>query len=124
MRQQEIKQETTGSLMKENFITVKMHFTVQEAIKYLREHVQYKSNVHYVYVVDYDDLLVGTISLRELLGAKSSHSVSTIMETNLVTFPADIDQEFAAKIFRDTDLVSIPVVNKDNQLIGLVHVDD
>src|SRR5699024_9455115 len=121
MRHENFKQETTGSLMKDNFITIKMHFTVGEAIRYLRNNVQYKTKIHYVYINDYDEELIGAVYLRELL---SAHSVATIMETDLVTFPLDTDQEVAAQVFRDTDLVSIPVVNNHNQLIGVVHVDD
>src|SRR5699024_12205276 len=99
MRHENFKQETTGSLMKDNFITIKMHFTVGEAIRYLRNNVQYKTKIHYVYINDYDEGLIGAVSLRELL---SAHSVATILEIELETFPLDSDQEVDAQVFRMT----------------------
>lgn len=119
-----IKKETTGSLMKDNFVAIKDSFTVEESIVYLRENVKDKRNIHYVYIVDQNDRLTGVLSIRELLSAKGNHPISDIMISSIISFPTDKDQEKAAKVFRDTDLVSIPVLNNNNQLIGVVHVED
>lgn len=116
--------ETTGMLMKKEFIVIHQSLKVDQAITHLRKEVKNKRNIHYIYVVDEFNRLMGTLSLRELLGAQGDALVTAYMETDVVYFPTDLDQEPAAKVFRDTDLVTIPVVNHDEQLIGVIHVDD
>ncbi len=116
--------ETTGSLMKKDFIVIKDSSTIEEAILHLRNHVKNKKNIHYLYMINHDDKLTGALSIRELLGAKDDRSITDVMVTKIVSFGTDEDQEEAAKVFRDTDLVSIPVVNKEQQIVGIVHVED
>src|SRR5690625_86477 len=118
------KEETTGSLMKNEFIAIKQSSTIERAIKYVRENVRDKKNIHYVYVVDQNDKLTGVLSIRELLGAKGEQPISAIMIKDVFSFPTNLDQEEAAKVFLDTDLVSIPVINAVEQLVGVIHVED
>lgn len=118
------KEETTGSLMKKEFIAINESFTVEQAVLYLRENVKDKKNIHYVYMIDQNDKLTGVLSIRELLSADGSYLISEVMVSKIISFKTDKDQEQAAKIFRDTDLVSIPVVNRDQQLVGVVHIED
>lgn len=119
-----IEQETAGSLMKKEFIAITDSLTVQEAMKQTREEMKGKNNIHYVHMVDKNNQLTGILSVRELLRAKDDDTIAAIMTKDIVTLPADMDQEDATKIFQDTDLVSIPVVKKDGQLLGVVHVED
>lgn len=116
--------ETTGTLMKKGYIALQETYTVEEAITHLRKNVQGKTNIHYLYIVSPNNELTGVLSIRELLGAESHKPVSDIMIKDIVSFSTDLDQEEAAQIFRDEDLVSIPVVNKSKQLIGIIHVED
>ncbi|MBO0991802.1 magnesium transporter [Bacillus sp. SD088] len=116
--------ETTGILMKQGYVALQESCTVEQAILHLREQVQGKRNIHYVYMIDADQQLTGVLSVRELLAANNTEGLADIMKKNLVYFPADLDQEEAAKVFRDKDLVSIPVVNKWKQLMGIIHVED
>lgn len=118
------KSETTGTLMNKEFIAIQTDITVEEAITYLREHVKNKTNIHYVYIVDELNTLVGALTIRELLAAEGHHPITTVMVRDLVIFTTNQDQEEAAKIFRDTDLVSIPVINEQKQMIGVIHVED
>src|SRR5699024_1086177 len=113
MRHENFKQETTGSLMKDNFIIIKMHFTVGEAIRYLRNYVPYNTNINYGNINYYDEVVIEAVSLPELL--RFQH-VAIIIVTDLVTFPQDPDHEVAAQVYRNTDLISMPVVNNHNQL--------
>lgn len=117
-------EETAESLMTKEFITIKKSSTVEEGITYLRQNVKDKTNIHYLYVVDEFNTLVGALSIRELLSADGNQQITDIMITQLVSLKRDQDQEHVAKIFRDTDLVSIPVVNQQHQLLGVVHVED
>ncbi|WP_342515191.1 magnesium transporter [Sporosarcina sp. FSL K6-1522] len=118
------KHETTGTLMKKGLIALQDTYTVEEAILHLRQNVQDKTNIHYLYILNADRQLTGVLSIRELLGASNNERIIAIMKTDLISFPTDLDQEDAAKVFRDKDLVSIPVVNRTNQLIGVIHVEE
>lgn len=118
------KEETTGSLMKKEFIAIKESETIEQAVKYLRENVKDKTNIHYIYIVDDNNLLRGALSIRELLSASGNQQVSTIMVSKITSFSTEVDQEQAAEVFRDIDLVSIPVLNQYKQLVGVVHVED
>lgn len=118
------KSETTGSLMKKEFIALKGTNTVEKAIGHLRENVKGKKNIHYIYILNQDGVLAGALSLRELLSAENDQLVNDVMVREVISFTTEVDQEEAAKIFRDTDLASIPVTDKYNQLIGVIHVDD
>src|SRR5699024_2641126 len=76
------------------------------------------------YIVDENKKLTGVLSIRELLASNGETLISEIMKKDITVFSPNLDQEEAAKIFRDTDLVSIPVVNGSNQVTGVVHVED
>lgn len=118
------KHETTGTLMKQGYIALQEFYTVEQALSHLREQVHGKQNIHYVYIVNQENKLTGVLSIRELLAAIDKDVLTDIMKRNLVYLPSDLDQEEAAKTFRDEDLVSIPVVNKSKKLIGIIHVED
>ena len=118
------KKETTGLLMKKEFIAVKSSYTVEEAVLYIRENTKNKKNIHYVYIINQSGELIGVLSIRELLSADGMLPIIDVMISNITSFNTDIDQEQAAKVFRDTDLVSLPVVNHHKQLIGVIHVED
>jgi magnesium transporter len=118
------KHETTGTLMKKGYIALRETYTVDQAIMHIRQNVQGKTNIHYLYIVSADNQLTGVLSIRELLGASSKDSITSIMKKDITSLPTDLDQEDAAQIFRDEDLVTIPVVNAAMQLIGVIHVED
>lgn len=116
--------ETTGSLMSDQYVSVEESLSVDQAIEKVREKVKHKENIHYVYMIDEDKNLTGVLSMRELLASDSHQRLGDIMVNELTYFSTDLDQEEAAKVFQDTDLVSIPVINGGNQLVGVVHVED
>ncbi len=116
--------ETTGTLMKKGYIALQETYTVEEAVTHIRQNVQGKTNIHYLYIINPDNQLMGVLSIRELLGAQSDTKISEIMIEDIISLPTDLDQEKAAQIFRDEDLVSIPVVNQKKQLLGIIHVED
>lgn len=118
------KEETTGILMSQDLVSVYETETVEEAVSYFRKNVKDKRNIHYLYIVDDNNMLKGALSIRELLGADNAQLISKIMQSNVISFSTELDQEQAAEVFRDTDLVSIPVVNEFKQLMGVVHVED
>ena len=123
-RPHEFAEETVGSLMDFDFICVPETYTVGETFKYLRKNVHGKANIHYSYVIDPVGVLVGVLSLRELLGAEEDQILQEIMSPASLKLNYDLDQEKAAKIFQDSDLVTIPVVDSNGRMIGVLHVDE
>lgn len=115
--------ETAGSLMSNDFITLNMHQTVDEAINYLRKNLYQREDIHYVYILNEDKLLVGVVAIRELLSAKGDEAISTIMKTKLKQVSTAMDQEDVAQLFQQTELVTIPVVTESGHLLGVIHID-
>ena len=118
------QKETTGRLMKQNFITANETNSVKDAVNYVRTNAAQKNNIHYVYILNEDQQLTGVLSLRELLSLEDDYLLRDVMKSDIVFFHSSVDQEVAAKVFQDTDLVSIPVLSKHNLLLGVVHVED
>ncbi len=118
------KNETAGKLMNEDFISILEWKSVDEALMYVRENVKNKRNIHDLYIVDKNHKLKGMLSIRELLSACGNQPITNLMVSNVTSLSADVDQELAANIFRDSDLVSIPVLNQRQQLVGVVHADE
>src|SRR5690625_1838868 len=100
--------ETSGSLMRTEYVSVTKNLTIEEAIVILRKNVKIKNNIHYMYVVDEYDTLVGVLTIRELLAADSDEKIKNVMVEKVIGIPVQEDQEDVARIFRDTDLVSMP----------------
>lgn len=124
MVKKQFKLESTGSLMDRAFLTLQESFTVEQAVQHVRNNVENKTNIHYLYVTDADGMLKGVMSLRELLSASGELPLSAVMKTSVKSLPTDLDQEKAAKIFQKCDFVSMPVVNEFRQIVGVVHVED
>lgn len=116
--------ETTGRLMDRNCLALNHSLTIEQAVRYVRDNVENKTNIHYVYVIDDNKILQGVLSLRELLASSGELPVSAVMTKKVVSLPTNMDQEKAALVFQDTDFVSIPVVNEFDQLVGVLHVED
>ncbi len=117
------KQETAGSLMSNDFITLDMHQTVDAAISDLRQNLYQREDIHYVYILNDDKLLVGVVAIRELLSAKGDEAISRMMKTKLTQVSTAMDQEDVAQLFQQTELVTIPVVAESGHLLGVIHID-
>lgn len=117
-------QDTAGGKMTTEYISVYDHYTVDEAIQYLRQEAPTAETVYYIYVIDGDDRLVGVVSLRELLIAQPDVPVREIMYERVIAVPAEMDQEEVATILGRYDFLAIPVVDDENRLLGIITVDD
>ena len=115
--------ETAGSLMSNDFITLDMNMSVDGAINYLRQNLYQREDIHYIYILNEDKILVGVVAIRELLSAKGDEAISKIMKTKLKQVTTSIDQEEVAQLFQQTELVTIPVVAESGHLLGVIHVD-
>lgn len=115
--------ETAGSLMTTNYLALEENLTVANAIQAIRQYPQ-KDSFFYVYIIDSEEHLVGVLSLRSLILAAPDELLKNIMVQNVVRVSIDASQEEVAQRVAKYDLLSLPVVNAQNQLLGVVTVDD
>src|SRR5690625_4187197 len=116
--------ETAGSIMTKEFISISSTDSAGSVIEQLREDAPDAEIIYYNYVVDSKGALVGVVSLRDLITAPPQETIDNIMSTQVVSVPEDMDQEEVGKFIKKYDFLAAPVVSKQNQLLGIVTVDD
>ncbi len=117
------EEETAGSLMNTEFLAIDEELTVGQAIESIRLYPR-KESFFYVYCVDADQHLVGVLSLRSLILANATVQLKDIMVQSVVRTQVDSSPEEVAQLVSKYDLLSIPVVDLQNRLVGVVTVDD
>ncbi len=118
-------EDEAGGLMNPRYARVRPDMTIDEAVSYLRKLARQKlSTFSYAYVLDEQQKLLGVISLRELFTSSGERTVREAMQTGVVTLQEDVDQETVSRVFAETDLVAIPVVDPEGRMKGVVTVDD
>ena len=120
--------DTAGGLMDFEYLAVGQEKTVVETIEIIRNEILPKSSRMYsfinIYVVDNLGRLVGFLPMRTLLIMPKNKKLKDIMDKNVIKVEPDVDQEEVAKLFIKYDLVSLPVVDKENRMLGRITVDD
>ena len=118
------EETTAGGLMTTDALTVPATMTVQEVIERIRATAEQFEHISYVYVTDDANRLHGVLSLRNLLVSEPGAQVGPLTHRDLITaHPAD-DQEHVASLISKYDLLALPVVNENGELLGIVTVDD
>lgn len=120
----EYPEDSAGGIMQTELIALDGEATVTRAIEYIRSRRDEVENVHNVYVLDEEARLAGVVPLSSLLFADGDTPLKKIMEKQVVTATAGMDQEEVAALFRKYDLVSLPVVDEARHVLGRVLVDD
>lgn len=116
--------DTAGGIMSTNFAIIKEKQTCEQAIQEIRKEVPREKMLYHLYVVDEDMHLIGYMSLKDLVIAEPNELVTAIMQTEFATASLDEDRESVAKKIEKYDTIALPVVNENNQLMGIVHHDD
>lgn len=119
-----IMDETAASLMRREYVAVQQTTTTEAAVTYLRKILVNMKNIHYVYAIDKFSKLVGVVSIRELISSDGSLLVEDVMIKKVITLTKNKDQEIVAKVFQDSDLVTIPVIDSKGRIAGVVQVED
>ncbi len=116
-------EDSAGSIMTTEFVTLRPHMTVEEAIKRIRRTGVDKETINNCYVTE-DKTLIGMISIRTLLLADDDEVISDIMEPNVITVNTLADKEEVAQMFSKYGFLALPVVDQENRLVGITTVDD
>ena len=117
-------EDDAGGLMSPRFARLRPDMTVDEAIAYLRRQAEQVETIHYAYVLDSDQRLLGVVPLRRLMSASRDQSVRDIMRTDFVSATEELDQEHLAKLFSEEHLFAIPIVDGEGRMKGIVTADD
>lgn len=117
-------ESSAGGLMTTEYVTLSPEVTVEKAIEQVRRTAEEKETIYEAFAVDPNGTLVGAVSLRDLVLAPATKRISEIMEADVVSVPAEMDQEEVAGIFQRYDLLALPVVDAHHKLLGIVTVDD
>ncbi len=119
----EYPEQSAGRLMSPDFVARPEDATVEEAIQYIRRSIAQERPFE-LYVVDDHQHLVGRVPLRRLLIAAPGTTLATLLDDELVSVRPEMDREDVARLVAKYDLVSLPVVDEQNRLLGTISVDD
>jgi len=116
--------DTAGGLMAKELIKVNENWTTIQCLKEMRKQADEVKKVYTIYVVDDKDKLLGILSLRKLLLIERDTAIKDIIFTEIISIKATENDEYVANIMNKYDLVTIPVVDDFNRLIGRITIDD
>tara|TARA_B100001094_G_scaffold326828_1_gene383734 strand:+ start:124 stop:1473 length:1350 start_codon:yes stop_codon:yes gene_type:complete len=117
-------ENTAGGLMAKELIKVNEKWAVLRCVREMRKQAEEVDKVYTIYVVDDDDVLLGTLSLKKLLLTPEKTFITNIYNEKVFSVKANSDDEEVANIMEKYDLVVIPVVDDLNRLIGRITIDD
>lgn len=117
-------EDSAGSIMTVEYVDLKENLTVEEAIARIRKVGVDSETINICYVLDTRRKLIGTVSLRYLLLHESGEVIGDFMNENVISINTLMDQEKVADLFKKYDFTSMPVVDNENRLVGIITVDD
>lgn len=117
-------ENSAGSLMTVEFVYLSKTMTAKRAMEIIRKNGLDKETIYTCYVIDDKKHLVGVLPLRTLLFADEDKLVEELMEEDVISIATLDDQEEAANLFRKYSFISLPVVDGENRLVGIITVDD
>jgi len=116
--------DTAGSVMTIEFVDLRKEMTVAEAFSHIRKTGIDKETIYTCYVTDKNRRLEGIVSVRKLLLSKDEELIGNIMKSNVIYLTTSDDQEVVGNMFSKYGLISIPVVDSETRLVGIVTIDD
>ncbi|MBO4976362.1 MAG: magnesium transporter [Lachnospiraceae bacterium] len=117
-------EDSAGSIMTVEYVDLKEALTVDQAIERIRKVGVDSETINICYVLDAQRKLVGTVALRYLLLSQGDEIIGDIMHENVISINTLMDQEEVARQFKKYDFTSMPVVDNENRLVGIITVDD
>ena len=116
--------DSAGSIMTTEFVDLKVNMTVEKAFEKIKKIGLDKETIYTCYVLDIRREIIGLVTVKDLLLSDRDVLIKNIMETNVITVNTLDDKEEVAKQFDKYDVMALPVVDKENRLVGIITVDD
>ena len=117
-------EDTAGGLTNPKIISIRRGVNIDGLIKYLRNMKSLPENTNYIYVIDRDNQYIGAIQLVDLFTQSKDMLIEEIMDSNVKAINANVKAEEVAIEFQDLDLISAPVIDSNNKLLGQITIDD
>ncbi len=117
-------EDTAGGKMQAELVSVERDATVERTIEEVRRRSELIENISNVFVVDEEGRLTGTVPLEKLILAPTDAAVKSIADADPIKVLTGVDQEEVAKMFRRYDLITMPVVDSEDRLVGRITIDD
>ena len=117
-------EESAGSIMTAEYMDLKKHMTVTQAIERIRRTGENSESIYTCFVTNERRVLEGVVTLKELLVSPDDMRVEELMETNVIHTSTLEDQETAAQTMMKYDLLAMPVVDREERLVGIITADD
>ncbi len=117
-------EDSAGSIMTTEYVSLRPKMTVEEAFKRIKRVGVDKETIYTCYVTSDDKMLLGYVTIKELLLADDEDKVEDVMDTNVISVMTTDDQEEAARAMGRYNFIALPVVDKEGRLVGIVTVDD
>ena len=118
------EEDTAGGIMQSELVSVSSDSTINSALNAVVQASDEIENVYNVFVVDGDNVLIGAIPLQKLITSGRTSPAIEAIDKTIPSVQTDVDQEEVARMFEKYDLVSLPVVDAGNHLLGRITVDD
>jgi len=118
------EEDTAGGIMNTDTITIRPDVTVDVVLRYLRLKGTLPESTDSFYVVDRNDLFIGSVSLSTIVTARPEVIISTLIEDDITAVKADMPETDVAQLFEKYDWFSAPVVDDDGRLLGRITIDD
>ena len=118
-------ENSAGSIMTTEYVALRPNMTVEESITRIRRQGVDKETIYTCYVIDNDRTLLGLVTVKSLLLCEDDDTpISQIMVTNLISVTTQDEQEEVARMFSKYNFLALPVVDKENRMVGIVTFDD
>ena len=118
------RDKTAGRIMTTEYVSLRRKMTAEEALAKVREQAADKETIYTLYITDSAKRLKGVLSLKELILANPGAKIEDVMTKHAISVTTDTDQEEVAHVLQEMDLLAIPVVDKEERLVGIVTIDD
>ncbi len=116
--------DTAGTIMTTEYIDLKTEMTVETALARIRKLAKDTEQINTFYVTDSSRVLKGVVSIKDIILAKPEARIGDIMEEDVIYGETFTDQETLAHLFKKYDVLTMPIVDKEKRLVGIVTVDD
>lgn len=116
--------DSAGSIMTTECISLRAHMSVRECFDKIRKEAIDKETIYTCYVTDDQKTLIGTVTVKDLFLHGYEEKVASFMETNFIFVNTQDDKEVVANVLSKYDLLSVPVVDQEKRLVGIVTIDD
>jgi len=117
-------EDTAGGLTNPGIISVRRGITIEVLIRYLKRLNKLPEHTNYIYIVNRNDEYLGALKLVDLFLEDKNKPIETIMDESVKAMFADVDVKQVAMDFQNLDLISMPVIDEKNRLLGQITVDD